>query len=60
LGRFLQIALRSARELEEQLLLARDLEIMKSLDFERLSSEAVEVKKMLAAFIHKLRLIAES
>jgi hypothetical protein len=28
---------------------------MKSLDFERLSSEAVEVKKMLAAFTHKRR-----
>jgi four helix bundle protein len=45
----------SASELEYQLLLARDLEIMKSLDFQRLSSEVIEVKKMLAALIHKLR-----
>jgi four helix bundle protein len=55
LGRFLQIAMGSASELEYQLLLARDLEIMKSLDFHRLSSEVIEVKKMLAALIHKLR-----
>lgn len=55
MGRFLQIAMGSASELEYQLLLARDLEIMKSLDFQRLSSEVIEVKKMLAALIHKLR-----
>ena len=55
LGRFLQIAMGSASELEYQLLLARDLEIMESLDFQRLSSEVIEVKKMLAALIHKLR-----
>jgi four helix bundle protein len=55
LGRFLQIAMGSASELEYQLLLARDLEIMKSLDFQRLSGEVIEVKKMLAALIHKLR-----
>jgi four helix bundle protein len=45
----------SASELEYQLLLARDLEIMKLLDFQRLSGEVIEVKKMLAALIHKLR-----
>jgi four helix bundle protein len=55
LGRFLQIAMGSASELEYQLLLARDLEIMKSLDFQRLSGEVIEVKKMLASLIHKLR-----
>lgn len=55
LGRFLQIAMGSASELEYQLLLARDLEMMKSLDFQRLSSEVIEVKKMLAALIQKLR-----
>jgi four helix bundle protein len=55
LGRFLQIAMGSASELEYPLLLARDLEMMKSLDFQRLSGEVIEVKKMLAALIHKLR-----
>jgi four helix bundle protein len=58
LGRFLQIAMGSASELEYQLLLARDLEMINSLDFQRLSGEVVEVKKMLAALIHKL--IADS
>jgi four helix bundle protein len=55
LGRFLQIAMGSASELEYHLLLAHDLEVMKSLDYQRLSREVVEVKRMLAALIHKLR-----
>src|SRR3954454_19137176 len=42
LGRFLQIAMGSASELEYQLLLARDLEMIKSLDFQRLSGEVIE------------------
>jgi four helix bundle protein len=50
-GRFLQIAMGSASELEYHLLLARDLE----LDYERLESEVIEVKRMLASFIQKLR-----
>ena len=56
LGRFLQIAMGSASELEYHLLLARDLEVMKPLDYLRLSSEVTEVNKMLASLIHKLRL----
>ena len=55
LGRFLQIAMGSASELEYHLLLARDLEVIKSLDYERLSSEVTEVKRMLASLIHKVR-----
>jgi four helix bundle protein len=54
-GRFLQIAMGSASELEYHLLLARDLELLKLLDYERLESEVIEVKRMLASFIHKLR-----
>jgi len=54
-GRFLQIAMGSASELEYHLLLARDLELLKLLDYQRLSGELIEVKHMLAAFIHKLR-----
>jgi four helix bundle protein len=54
-GRFLQIALGSASELEYHLLLARDLELLQSLDYQRLSEEVVEVKRMLASLIHKLR-----
>jgi four helix bundle protein len=55
LGRFLQIAMGSASELEYHLLLARDLDVMESLDYQRLSSEVIQVKKMLASLIHKLR-----
>jgi four helix bundle protein len=54
-GRFLQIAMGSASELEYHLLLARDLELLKSIDYERLESEVTEVKRMLASFIRKLR-----
>jgi four helix bundle protein len=54
-ARFLQIAVGSASELEYHLLLARDLELMKASDYQRLSDEAVEVKRMLAALTQKLR-----
>jgi len=54
-GRFLQIAMGSASELEYHLLLARDLELLHSLDYERLSGEVIEVKRMLASFLFKLR-----
>ncbi len=54
-GRFLQIAMGSASELEYHLLLARDLELLRAVDFQRLSEGAVEVKRMLASLIHKLR-----
>ena len=54
-GRFLCIAMGSASELEYHLLLALDLEILKAADYERLSGEVVEVKRMLAALIQKLR-----
>jgi len=54
-GRFLQIAMGSASELEYHLLLAHDLEMLKTLDYQRLSGEAVEVKRMLASLLQKLR-----
>jgi four helix bundle protein len=54
-GRFLQIAIGSASELEYHLLLARDLTILKSQDYQRLTEEVIEVKRMLASLIHKLR-----
>ena len=55
LGRFLQIAMGSASELEYHLLLARDLELLRMVDYHRLSEGTVEVKRMLASFIHKLK-----
>ena len=57
-GRFVQIAMGSASELEYHLLLAKDLELLKSLDYERLSGEVIEVKRMLASLLVKL--IADS
>jgi four helix bundle protein len=54
LARFLHIALGSASELEYHLLLAHDLALLKSPDYDRLASDVIEVKRMLAAFIGKL------
>ncbi len=54
-ARFLQIAAGSASELEYHLLLARDLEMLKATDYQRLSDETVEVKRMLASLMKKLR-----
>ena len=50
-ARFLQMAAGSASELKYHLLLARDLEFMEAPEYERLSHEAVEVKRMLASLI---------
>jgi four helix bundle protein len=55
LGRFLQIALGSASELEFHLLLARDTGLLNHVEDERLSQQATEVKRMLTSFCHKLR-----
>lgn len=55
LARFLQIAMGSASELEYHLLLARDLGFLNSSDYERLTSEVTEVKRMLTSFIQKLK-----
>ena len=54
-ARFLQMADGSASELEYHLLLARDLDLLKIADYQRLSVEAVEVKRMLASLMQKLR-----
>ena len=54
-ARFLQMAAGSASELEYHLLLARDLKLLQAPDFERLSSRAVEVKRMLASLMQRLR-----
>src|SRR5262249_43519046 len=53
--RFLYIAMGSASELEYHLLLARDLEVLLSPDYQRLLREVTEVKRMLTSLIQKLR-----
>jgi four helix bundle protein len=55
LARFSSIALGSASELEYHLLLARDLNFLKSDDYERLDESATELKRMLTALILKLK-----
>jgi four helix bundle protein len=54
-ARFLQMAAGSASEVEYQLLLTRDLEFLRIADYQRVSDEVVEVKRMLAALMQKLR-----
>jgi four helix bundle protein len=54
-GRFLQMAAGSASEVEYDLLLAQDLDLLKGADCRRLSDEVIEVKRMLASLLVKLR-----
>lgn len=53
--RFLQMAMGSASELEYQLILAHDLGYLAAADYERLSMAIVEVKRMLASLITKIK-----
>jgi four helix bundle protein len=46
-GRFLDIALKSTSELEYHLIIARDIEAISLNDFESLSAQTIEVRKML-------------
>jgi four helix bundle protein len=54
-ARFLQIAAGSASELENHLLLAHNLDLLETSDYQRLSDGAIEVKRMLASLMQKLR-----
>jgi four helix bundle protein len=54
-ARYLFIAMGSASELEYDLLLARDIGLMNDLVYEQLMPDLVEVKRMLAGLIKKLR-----
>lgn len=55
LARFLQIAFGSASELENHLLLARDLSFLQPADHKRLSEEVIEIQLMLSSFIKSLK-----
>jgi four helix bundle protein len=57
MGRFLQMAMGSASELEYQLLLAHDLEYLQNPDYEKLSTQAVEVKRMLSSLMQKVKAV---
>jgi len=53
-ARFLQIAMGSASELEYHLLLARDLNLLNSSDYNQLAREVTEMKRMLTSLTQKL------
>ncbi len=55
MGRFLQMAMGSASELEYQLLLARDLKYLQNPMYETLTTQVVEVKRMLTSLMQKVR-----
>lgn len=55
LKRFLQIAMGSAPELDYHLVLARDLDLLDDAVYQELATAVSEVKRMLAAFIVRLR-----
>ena len=55
LARFCRIAMGSASELECELMLSRDLGFLKPDDYERLTNDVTEVKRMLTSFVQKLR-----
>ena len=54
LGRYLQISLGSANELEYQLLLASELKLLSTKDYETLDNLVNKVKGMLISLIQKL------
>jgi len=55
LARFLTIAMGSASELEYHLLLSRDLNFLTVDTHETLTTQTVEIKRMLTSLIQKLR-----
>ena len=54
-SRFLVIAIGSASEVEYLILLAADLNLLTSSQHETLNARVVEVKKMLSAFVGRLK-----
>ena len=54
LARFCTIAGGSASELEYQLLLAHDLKLIRSDDYETLAQQTTEIKRMLTVFVQRL------
>jgi four helix bundle protein len=55
LARFLQIGMGSAYEVEYHTLLAKDLGLIREEAYERLETQIIEVKRMLATLLGKVR-----
>lgn len=53
--RFLHFSMGSASELQYQLLLARDLKLVSETDHDSLEKSVIEVKRMIASLLRKLR-----
>jgi four helix bundle protein len=56
-ARFLRIALASLSELEYHLVLARDIRALPTGEYHSLSSQAVEVRRMLHGLLNRLRAV---
>jgi four helix bundle protein len=54
LTRFLYIAMGSSSELDYQLLLSHDLQYLEDKTFQEFSTELIEIRRMLNAFIQKI------
>jgi four helix bundle protein len=54
-ARFCSMAMGSASELEYHLLLAKDLKLIKPVDYQELDQQATELKRMLTALMQKLK-----
>jgi four helix bundle protein len=54
LSRFCLMARGSASELEYQILLSRDLKLIQPNDYEHLTQQTVEIKRMLTVLVQKL------
>ncbi len=54
-ARFLQISMGSSSEVEYLLILSRDLQILTNDDYETLSDDVIQIKRMLTSLIKTLR-----
>ena len=53
-GRFIRFALNSTSELEYHLIVARDIQAIKASDFDSLSTQTIEVRKMLHGLLKRV------
>jgi four helix bundle protein len=53
-GRFIRIAINSAAELEYHLLVAHDVRRISNSDFESLTAQAIEVRRMLYGLLNRV------
>jgi four helix bundle protein len=59
MGRFVQIAIGSASEVDYELLLAKDLSYLQESEWEELAAELREIRRMLTVFYKRVRPVPE-